>query len=446
MPRISSGMSALSRSFPRWRLPLLLPALLFVGGSPRKFHIGDNPRWADPGFDDSGWETVDLTPPANAHDADVGLTGYVPGWEAKGHPGYWGYAWYRIRLSIVAPPERRMALAGPPDVDSAYQVFLNGRLLATSGNFSGATPAAYSIQPRIFPLPRSLASAFPGGATPVLLAFRVWMGPWELPDPDGGGIHIAPVIGEAGGIAARYQVEWLETIRGYIVEVVEAFIFVMLAVMACSLLMFDRDSTYLWMALALVLTALMRANQAFFFWGQFETVHGFELITVVLLTPLALGAWTLAWRSWFQLPGRAWLHGVGLLTFLYAGAEFLERSWFHGVFPHAVNAAADFLITGVRLVFVILMALIVYGGTRRRGEVWYGLPALLLISIGQFARELSALGIPGIWFPFGTGVSLTQFAYAAFDFAFFCLLLHRLQQIARRSRQPRFGAASRTES
>lgn len=29
---------------------------------PWKFHIGDDPRWADPSFDDSQWETVDLIP------------------------------------------------------------------------------------------------------------------------------------------------------------------------------------------------------------------------------------------------------------------------------------------------------------------------------------------------------------------------------------------------
>ena len=26
------------------------------------FHVGDDSRWADPNTDDSGWETIDLTP------------------------------------------------------------------------------------------------------------------------------------------------------------------------------------------------------------------------------------------------------------------------------------------------------------------------------------------------------------------------------------------------
>jgi len=49
----------------------------------------------------------------------------------------------------------------------------------------------------------------------------------------------------------------------------------------------------------------------------------------------------------------------------------------------------------------------------RRGEHRaLAVASLLLIAAGQFAPELSSLGVPGIWFPFGVGVSRTQFAYA----------------------------------
>ena len=39
---------------------------------------------------------------------------------------------------------------------------------------------------------------------------------------------------------------------------------------------------------------------------------------------------------------------------------------------------------------------------------------VVLASVGQFAPELSAIRVPGIWFPFDTGVSRAQFAYALF--------------------------------
>src|ERR1700679_957841 len=69
---------------------------------PWKFHTGDDPRWADPSFDVFAWETIALTPPPGAHDSDVGLSGYVPGWTSHGHKGYWGYAWYRMQMSVFA--------------------------------------------------------------------------------------------------------------------------------------------------------------------------------------------------------------------------------------------------------------------------------------------------------------------------------------------------------
>jgi hypothetical protein len=42
-----------------------------------------------------------------------GLSGYVPGWTAKGHPGYWGYAWYRINVHLQERSGEKLTLAGP---------------------------------------------------------------------------------------------------------------------------------------------------------------------------------------------------------------------------------------------------------------------------------------------------------------------------------------------
>ena len=73
---------------------------------PWKFRTGDSPLdpfgapvWAQPGFNDSGWETVDLTPKPGISDPSTGDPRYVPGWPTLGHPGYAGYAWYRLQIS-----------------------------------------------------------------------------------------------------------------------------------------------------------------------------------------------------------------------------------------------------------------------------------------------------------------------------------------------------------
>jgi hypothetical protein len=402
---------------------------------PWKFHTGDDANWATPDADDASWETVDLTPLPGAHDSDVGLSGYVAGWQARGHSGYIGYAWYRLKIMVNAPAGGTLALNGPPDVDSAYQVFLDGHLLGGMGDFSGRIPVAYSIQPRLFELPTTIANG-----QPVVVAIRVFMGPWDIGANDAGGIHIAPAIGERSGIEAQYRVQWLETVKGYIVEVVEAFLFVVLALMSLSLLSFDRSHTaYRWFALALLLVAAYRANQAIFYWGQFESIHAFEFVSYVLLVPLCLGAWVMAWRAWFQVNQPRWLHpSIAILTLMYVAAQFLSCSWFYGVLPSWAATAVGWLVTIARLMLLLALLFIIIRGMRKIGrEGWHALPAVIFISIGLFAQELSAIHVPGIWFPFGTGVSRTQYAYLAFDIAFAILLVRRLRRFAGESRDAR---------
>ena len=100
------------------------------------------PLWAQPAFDDASWETVDLTP-KDAVNPFQGLSGYVPGWGERGHPGYSGYAWYRIRVKVQAQPGEKLALAGPANFDDAYQLFLNGTLLGAFGRFREKRPTYY---------------------------------------------------------------------------------------------------------------------------------------------------------------------------------------------------------------------------------------------------------------------------------------------------------------
>lgn len=395
---------------------------------PWKFHTGDNAAWADPNFDDSTWESVDLTAPEGAHDADVGLSRYVAGWGARGHEGYWGYGWYRLRVDVFAAFSKTLVLSGPPAVDSAYQVFVNGQRLGDAGRFSGKITAAFSIQPRRFAIPQSVMKS---ENTSLVIAFRVWSGPWDLEDPSGGGIRIAPALGEKGSIDLLYEAQWVQTIAGYIVEVVEAAAFILLAIMAWTLGVVEQGGNrFSWLCIAMLLTALFRANQAAFFWGQFETVQGFEAISVTLITPLCLAAWTLGWRQWLGAQETEWVpRAVGVLTIVYVAAQFFTGSWLHGEVPHPAVTIFSDVITATRILFIGLTGFISYQAVRlgnacRRRSLCWALLVLLLISIGQFAREVSAIGIPGIWFPFGTGVSRTQYAYAGFDVVFFLILLH----------------------
>lgn len=351
---------------------------------PWRFHTGDDARWADPGFDDSGWEKVDLTPAAGAHDPDVGLTGYVPGWTAKGHPGYSGVAWYRLRVSFVASAGDTLTILGPSAVDDGYRIFVNGTPIGGGG-------APYSVQPRLFVVPRS------SSMTPATIAIRVWADASTVRDSpsDAGGIHVAPALGGISPARDRYGVQWSQTLWGYVVDAVEPVAFVLLAVLVLA---FGQG----WMAGALVLSAILRVNQVTFYWGQFETAQA-AVGVVVVIVPLIIGAWLMAWRRWFNVQ-RPWTQPAliaALVAFMYLTA----------VGPWARVAAA-----------LIMVAMMIEGRQQPLSVVAAG-----LVSIGLFATELSALRIPGIWFPFGVGVSRTQFAYAAFDIVLFAICVWRIR-------------------
>src|SRR5215471_1684090 len=56
--------------------PALRDAATLLDG-PWRFRTGDDPHWAEPDTNDSGWETIDLTAQRGSHDGDVGLPDYV---------------------------------------------------------------------------------------------------------------------------------------------------------------------------------------------------------------------------------------------------------------------------------------------------------------------------------------------------------------------------------
>ena len=219
--------------------------------------INHSPLWSEPDFDDSKWETVDLTPRDASLDPVYGVSGVVPGWTDHGHVGHWGYAWYRIRVQVAAPPGEKLALEGPPGVDDGYQVFQNGNLLGSFGGFSSSRPVVYNTQQMRFALPQS-ANA---GSTTRVLAFRVWMEPSTPANyPDVGGLRTAPLLGEAGAVTANYQLRWLDAFRGIADLLVSAAVFGLFALVAFSLTFFDRsDRVYLWLGVAFLLTAMFDA-------------------------------------------------------------------------------------------------------------------------------------------------------------------------------------------
>ena len=402
---------------------------------PWKFHVGDDPRWADPNFDDSQWETVDLTPKAGSFDPIGGQSGYVPGWTAKGHPGYWGYAWYRIRVRVAAQPGQKLALAGPADVDDAYQAFWNGALLGSFGKFGGPglRPTVYNSQPAMFALPET------ADGSGAVLAFRFWMEPSTLTtNPDSGGMHVAPQLGESAIVSAYYRLNWQDLVRSYAASAILSALFFLLAIMAASLMFFDRsDRVYWWLAGVFLLIAIRAANLCFAVWMQIESGVLTSVLGDVFLRPLILGMWVMVWWTWFRLRRSMWVpKAIAVLTLLSMLSSVLDEDLFFTIISHPISAAFHLASLVIRILFLTLLIFVVIRGVREQGqEGWLALPAVVLVGIAQFQNELGVLHIRTVWFPLGTQVSLATIASVVLVAVIFVLLLRRLLLSLHRQRE-----------
>ena len=121
-----------SASVSHWAEQVVLGTSTADLTGPWKFHKGDNIEWAQQDYNDSGWPSMDLTPPNGSYDPFLGTSGFVPGWTALGDRGYAGYAWYRLQINVQYDPglsEGGLEIKMPDDVDDAYQVFVNGEMV-----------------------------------------------------------------------------------------------------------------------------------------------------------------------------------------------------------------------------------------------------------------------------------------------------------------------------
>ncbi len=367
----SSSTSIASPAAPAAQISLGQSIVPLTG--PWKFHIGDNPQWADPNFDDSYWETVDLTPKAGSFDPNEGLSNYVVGWTAKGHPGYWGYAWYRVRVQVAARPGEKLALAGPSDVDDAYQVFANGLLLGSFGKFSaGHKPVTYYSQPAMFLLPLSRTRgnnpSFDTSPATQVLAFRVWMNFDTLTSiSDAGGFHNAPLLGEASVVNARNQMAWLELIRGTASDTVVTVLFFLMAIVACSLILFDRsDPLYRWLAAIFLVSAIGWGTGVSDALTQVMSAQRSTLVRGTVVGPLYAGGWVMVWWIWFRLRRPTWVPKIILaMTLLYSVSYLLNGDLLFTNQPHPVSLALQIAWYSNRLLLLLLSVLIVTWGIRQ---------------------------------------------------------------------------------
>lgn len=205
-----------------------------------RFHPGDDPRWSQPGFDDSGWTLI--------------KTG--ESWYIQGFPHLNGLAWYRATVEIPDGTEELSLLV--PYVVTSYQVFANGQLL---GGVGAMPPQKHPVgQFRVWAVYRLPAAA--GRAHSVILAFRVWHSPlWQ--NLIGGEIDNGLRLGATPLIEQRRQMERIRLLwsNG------AAYCLALIAFLAaCASIGFWRkyrtEKEYAWFAVAQFLYAIITVLNA----------------------------------------------------------------------------------------------------------------------------------------------------------------------------------------
>ncbi len=341
-----------------------------VVGGKWQFHTGDNPAWASPAYDDSGWEQLrgDET------------------WGAQTHPGYTGFAWYRRRIQATGSAGT-VAILIPP-VDDAYEIYWNGKKIGSYG----------SLPPHAVWWSNGHSAVYPLGEIPVngVLALRAWKAPLASTDMWGeGGLSGPPLLGNAAvladqAMAPRYLQEHHQLPQILIGAVV-------LVAGLLTLLLFLRDRKqwlYLWLAIYLVaegataFLALDAMAYGLHFTSTQLFLQGVDAVQdislwLLLLTLFGFGR-DQRWRRW-----------TAVLAALYLAAVLVDTTvlfnWQH---IGLVGQWTDALTTAIyQLIPLFIFFIVGFGLARRKQmELWPVAITAFVYGMWNFVVETSGQG------------------------------------------------------
>jgi hypothetical protein len=169
-------------------------------------------------------------------------------------------------------------------------------------------------------------------------------------------------------------------------------------------------------SIALAMMAVRRLNNAITAWTDLMDLATYAWLASVMWVP-AVAAWTLAWNRWFRLRAKRYgetspnpWRGRGLPPWrsIDVAAVVLGVAGIVGAVTQSASVTRASRLGSIA-VFAVIAARIVRSGPMRM----LALVTLASIVAGLFGGELlDTIGVPGIWFPFGIGVSRTQYVYA----------------------------------
>jgi len=233
---------------------------------PWRFQVGDDPRWADPSFDDSGWQKVTLR-------QSISDQGFDP---------YTGYGWYRLRLQPQQLAALNTVAGNNLPGSAALDLLVTGGSVGQLAVYVDGVEAGHTKgmrdQPSMYmspPLVLHLSHRAADGT--IAIAIRTWAGDGVTV---GRGLVDKVELGAPADISERLAVAtdrlWdHQLIAGLAVS----FMFLCVATLGAVLYGAQRKhSEYLWLGLLCLTVALMGVSESAWAldmmpWGVFRIVN-----------------------------------------------------------------------------------------------------------------------------------------------------------------------------
>lgn len=343
-----------------------------------QFHTDDSPqanganapRWAQPDYDDSGWEQLrgDTT------------------WGAQTHPGYTGFAWYRKRIDVTGASSK-LAILIPP-VDDAYEIYWDGQKIGSYG----------SLPPHAVWWSNGHSAVYSLGTAPIqgVLALRVWKAPLASTDLWGiGGLTEAAVLGDPSVLAGQAMTPRYRQEHHQLPQILIGAVVFVAGLLTLLLFLRDRKQwLYLWLGIYLLAegaTAFLALDAMTY--GLHFTATQLFLQFVDALQDISLWLLLLALFGFGRDP--RWRRWTAILGAIYLVAVLVDTSvlfnWQH------VGLGAqwtDAITTGIYQFIPLYIFFIVGFGLarRKRMDLWPVAVVAFLYGLWNFVVETSAQG------------------------------------------------------
>ena len=337
-----------------------------VGGDWR-FHTGDDLQWAQPEYDDSGWELLrgDTT------------------WGAQTHPSYVGFAWYRKRIE-VAPANGQIALLVRP-VDDAYELYWNGKKIGSDGQMP---PHAHWNA-----VPHGVTFSLP--STSGVLAVRVWKATLASTDPTSlGGFEFAPRIGDADYLALQTQAGHMASQRRLLPSLITSSLMAVTGLL--SLLLFLRERKkwlYLWLAIYLVAIGVRGVDSILRTASDFLQ---YQLLVQTFSCAADLSLWAVLLSLFGLDQEKRWRRLTFILAGFYLASQIIDMVALY-FWDQAGKGLVwtDALTTAVYTILPLYIVAILIAGLRRRRQLDLWPLAFIVFIAGMwvFLRNISGQGL-----------------------------------------------------